>query len=167
VLRFVLSFVISLTVLGFVYSFVTARYENSLVPVMRLTATICGWIASLFAPEAFWWDRVVSTRGFTLEIIDECTGVLEIVIFTAAVISWATSVRKKLIGILIGVPIIYAFNIIRIVVLLFVGAQSQAAFDFFHLYFWQVTLILMISSVWIAWLLWVVNREKESVAVSP
>ena len=63
-------------------------------------------------------------------------------------------------------PAIYLFNILRIFVLLIVGSTSKRAFDFMHLYFWQATLILMIATVWVGWLMLVVYREKKPVAVS-
>ena len=105
-------------------------------------------------------------QGFAVEIIDECTGLLEIVIFMAAVLSFGTTIRKKALGLLLGIPAIYLFNVLRIIVLVLVGAYWPGAFDFMHTYFWQVTLILMIGSVWVGWLYLVVYREKNPVAVS-
>ena len=35
-------------------------------------------------------------------------------------------------------------------------------FDFMHLYFWQATLILMITSVWLLWIFQVVRREDPA-----
>ena len=165
-LKFVLSFVGSLAVLGTVYAWITARYHDSFGAFMEFTATISGGVASLFA-DITRSGRYLTCGGFSVEIIDECTGVLEMVIFLAAVVAFPTTWRKKLIGAALGVPLIYLFNVIRIIVLLFAGAYSNALFDFLHLYFWQGTLIIIIAAAWIGWLYFVVFREtKRTVAVS-
>ena len=56
---------------------------------------------------------------------------------------------------------IYVMNVARIVALLVVGRYSDYWFDFMHLYFWQVTMIVMIASAWMAWLWWVVRDETD------
>jgi exosortase H (IPTLxxWG-CTERM-specific) len=165
-LKFVLKFLVTLGVLGWVYSYLTARYHDSLLWFLDATASVCGFLLSLFTDAVHYSGKYVTYKGFSVEIIDECTGILEMVIYSAAVISFAAPLRKKLIGIAVGIPTIYLFNILRIFVLLIVGSMSKRAFDFMHLYFWQATLILMIATVWVGWLMLVVYREKKSVAVS-
>ena len=59
-------------------------------------------------------------------------------------------------------PILYAFNILRILVLLLVGRYQHDLFDFMHLYFWQATLILMITSVWLLWIFKVVRYGESN-----
>ncbi len=74
--------------------------------------------------------------------------------------------RHTLVGFALGMPLIYAMNLIRIAVLLVVGGYSQRWFDFMHLYFWQVTMIAMVAAAWLAWLWWVVRDETDPAAVS-
>jgi len=165
--RFVLSFMVSLLVLGSLYAFVTARYSDTSW-LLDSTAAVVGWATSLISDAVSYSGCFVTYDGFTVEIIDECTGLFEMVIYLAAVVSFSTSVKKKLIGVAMGIPAIYLFNVVRIFVLLLAGAHSQELFKFMHLYFWQVTLILMIGTVWVVWLYLVVYREtKRTVAVSP
>jgi exosortase H (IPTLxxWG-CTERM-specific) len=134
--------------------------------LMTSTAFICGNFLSVFTDNTGYDGVFVSFKGFPVEIIDECTGLFEMLIYIAAVISFSTTIRKKLIGIAIGIPAIYIFNVIRIIILLVVGAGSQKAFEFMHLYLWQVTLIIMIAAIWVGWLYLVVYREKRTVVVS-
>lgn len=165
--RFVVLFVIALAVLGFAYAHVTAKYHDNLEWLLRVTATATGWVAMAFSDNVSVYGTGLSYEGFSVEIIDECTGLLEMVIYLAAVVAFSTTIRKKFVGLVMGVPAIYIFNIIRIVVLLMAGAHSQKLFKFFHLYFWQATLIIMIGTVWVGWLYLVVFREKKRpVAVS-
>jgi archaeosortase B (VPXXXP-CTERM-specific) len=144
----------------------TASYHDSMVPMMQATAHIVGFVLSIFTNNVSYNGAHCIMQGFAVEIIDECTGLLEMVIFLAAVLSFGTTIRKKALGLLMGIPAIYLFNVLRIIVLVLVGAYWPGAFDFMHTYFWQVTLILMIGSVWVGWLYLVVYREKNPVAVS-
>ena len=165
--RFVLFFVLALVVLGGAYSFLTARYHDHLEWFLEFTAASSGALASLVSSHVEYEGRYIMYRGFSVEIIDECTGLLEMVIFLAAVLAFSTTWRNKLLGMVLGIPAIYLFNIARIEALLLSGASSKELFDFMHLYFWQATLIIMIATVWIAWLYLVVFREKKTtVAVS-
>ena len=68
---------------------------------------------------------------------------------------------------LIGINLIGTFNVIRIAVLMVVGKFYPEYFDFMHLYFWQATLILMITSVWLLWITQVVNRDWSRSAAGP
>lgn len=166
ILRFIITFVVSLAIVGALYAHVTATYHDQITWLMTLTATLSGFAVSLFSDSAYYSGKFCGFRGFSVQIIDECTGLLEMVIYLAAVLSFSTTIRKKLIGLALGIPAIYLFNVIRIIALLVVGSWSRPIFDFMHLYFWQATLILMIASVWIGWLVLVVYREKKPVAVS-
>jgi archaeosortase B (VPXXXP-CTERM-specific) len=130
------------------------------------TAQIEGFILSIFSSSAGASGKMVTFHHFPVKIIEECTGIYEILIFIAAVMAFPTSLKKKGIGLAFGVPLMYLFNIIRILVLIIVGSYYYSVFDFMHLYFWQVTLILMITSVWVLWILKVVRHEEEVVAAN-
>ncbi len=165
-LRFVLTFAALLVVLGGAYAWVSSTWHTQFLWLMESTATLSGVILSPFSDNVQWHGQICSFNHFQVRIIDECTGVFEMVIFAAAVLAYPTTRRKKLFGLLLGIPVIYLFNLLRIVVLVVVGSQSYRTFEFMHLYFWQVTLIIIIASIWIAWLLLVVHREKKPLAVS-
>jgi len=129
---------------------------------MAFTAEICGGILGVFYDDVTVTSRFMTFRGFSVEIIEECTGIFEMLIFLAALISYPAAWRSKLLGFLLGIPALYLFNVIRIVFLTVVGVYYRDLFDFMHLYFWQATLILMITTVWVLWILLVVSREKKS-----
>ena len=70
-----------------------------------------------------------------------------------------THLRDKGIGILLGLPILYALNVLRILVLLVAGSQFPESFEFMHIYFWQATLVLMVSAVWLLWIFTIVQND--------
>ncbi len=160
VTRFVILFLLMLLLVSIVFSQLFTRFHDNMTWLMRMTTSISGWVLCLFAADASYSGVLIHYRNFSLEIIDECTGLFEMLIFFAAVLSYPTGFRKKLTGFALGIPAIFVFNLIRIIFLMIAGAYSVRLFDFMHLYLWQATLIIMIASIWVGWLYLVVYRVK-------
>lgn len=117
--------------------------------------------AALFAPfsdAVSVHGDVVRYAGFSVRIIEECFGLLEMAIYAAAVLAFSAPWRARALGVVLGLPVIYAFNLLRIAMLLVVGRHAPAHFDFAHLYFWQATLILVITGLWLVWVRFAVPR---------
>ncbi|MFH1687317.1 MAG: hypothetical protein ABIE70_07315 [bacterium] len=96
--RFVVTFILCLAAGGAAYAYFSTNYHGILIWVMRLTTVITGSVASLFSSDVSHYDQICSFKGFDVQIIDECTGVLEMVIFAAAVVSYPTTWRNKGLG---------------------------------------------------------------------
>ena len=157
--RFVFLFLVYLGAIAYGYPKFRERYVWVLDAMAVWTAKIEYHLFSCFDLRVTTSKKIVAYNGFAIRIIEECTGVYEILIFAAAVLAFPTTWSKKVAGLGMGVPILYAFNVIRIAVLMLVGKHYPQHFDFMHLYFWQATLILMITSVWLLWITQVVNRD--------
>jgi archaeosortase B (VPXXXP-CTERM-specific) len=102
--------------------------------------------------------NLVTLDGFAVSIIIECVGLLEMLIYSACVLAFPAPIRARLIGVVVGCAAILVFNLLRIVTLLVVGRHWGDYFDFFHVYFWQATLIAMIVSVLYGWIKLFVHR---------
>jgi len=159
--RFVFLFLVYLGALAVFYPRLKVRYPAILDVMAWGTAQIEAAVMGLFSSLVSVDDKVVIFDGFAVKIIEECTGIYEILIFAAAVVAFPTSWARKGIGLALGAPLLYLFNVMRILVLILVGRFYPASFDFMHLYFWQATLILMITSVWLLWIVKVVQYEPN------
>lgn len=148
------------------YRFFAALILGSIaltVPTVReafepMTDLLSQWTAmieyaffSLFTPAISIANTNLTFKGFEVVIVEECTGIYEVFIYAAAVLAFPTSWLKKGIGLGAGIPFLYLINLLRIAVLLLVGHYQPDLFEFMHLYFWQVTLVVMILSVWLLW----------------
>jgi len=162
---FVATFLGVLLIGAVLYPHFSIAAAEPLRDFMAVTAHICAGILDTVSDDVSVDGRFLSYRGFSVEIIEECTGLFEMLIFLAALLSYPASWKAKGIGLILGLPALYLFNIVRIVFLTVVGVYQRTLFDFMHLYFWQGTLILMITSVWVLWILLVVGREKKSSAI--
>jgi exosortase H (IPTLxxWG-CTERM-specific) len=162
---FVVTFLVILIIGAIAYPYFSIAMAEELRGFMAVTADVCGGILAVFYDGVSVSDRYLSFKGFSVEIIEECTGIFEMLIFLAALISYPASRKSKVVGFLLGIPALYLFNVGRIVFLTVVGVYYRGSFDFMHLYFWQATLILMITTVWVLWILLVVSREEKSTAI--
>lgn len=163
--RFVLLFLVYLLIAASAYPPFTEHFPDIVYAMMTGTAEIECWILSWFTDQVTCNQNMVSFMGFPVKIIVECTGIYEILIFGAAVLAFPTSWSKRAIGMLLGFPLLYFFNVVRIIVLILVGKFWSEIFDFMHIYFWQATLILMITSVWLLWIFKVVRDDETDAPV--
>ncbi len=163
IIRFCAIFLGLLIVLTTTFPFLSDRFNPQLTWLMAVTAKVTGFSLKLLGMSVIVSGRVVSLNNFSMEVVGECTGLYEMLIFLAAMIAYPANYRKKLIGAGLGIPLLYVINIIRMIFIAIVGNWSPQTFDFMHLYFWQVAMILIIVSVWILWIEKVVHYERKAV----
>lgn len=102
VVRFVVLFLVLIVVVSVLFSQVFTRFHDQMLWLMEITATIVGSTLSVFSDHVEYSGVFVYYHGFSVEIIDECTGLFEMLLYIAAVLSFSTTWRKKLIGLLMG-----------------------------------------------------------------
>ncbi len=90
--------------------------------------------------------------NFSLIINEECTAVYASLIYISCVLAYPTSLKKRLIGIGFGIPIIQSINLARLVVLSLTGLYYPGIFEFVHAYVWQSIFIIFIIVIWLLWL---------------
>ena len=96
---------------------------------------------------------ITSTRnGFGIEIMAGCNGVEAMIVLLAAILAFPAPWKHRLIGIGVGIVAIQVLNLVRIVSLFYLGQWNQAAFEWAHLYLWQVLVMLDALLVWLVWL---------------
>lgn len=100
---------------------------------------------------------------FHFKVISECGAIEVMAIFLAAVLAFPTLWRKRLIGIAVGIPIMYGVNIFRLCCLAVIGALDHGGkwFEFAHMYVWQSVYIIFVVAVWLAWIEFVVRRKSK------
>ena len=160
--RFVLLFAVLLGTEVVVYPILTKKYFFVIEILNRGTAQLAYLVLTAFTEKAIINGNLVHMDGFAVRIIEECTGIFEVIIFVAAVLAFPTSWAKRMVGLAMGIPMLYVFNVVRILVLILVGRYQPDVFEFMHIYFWQATLILMITSVWLLWIFKVVRDDSET-----
>ena len=94
-------------------------------------------------------NSVKSPRA-QLDIVRGCDGSGVLFIVAAATLAFATSFKRKLVGVLLGTILVYVINQIRIVGLYFVVANKIEWFPFLHTYV-APTLIILLVCIYFSW----------------
>ena len=154
-LRFPLVMLAILGGLGLLLSTVGEPFYTALHTRLSLaTAVVVGHLMNPLGTTVQAGAHVIH-EGFAVQIVGECVGLYEIFIFSACVLAYPATWAQRARGLVLGSGLILVFNLLRIVALLLVGAHAPEWFDFFHLYFWQTTLVLLVGAAWLAWIRWV------------
>jgi archaeosortase B (VPXXXP-CTERM-specific) len=156
--RYPILMIFYLLIGGSAFTWAMGAYPDQIETIDRWTAIVVHQFVSLFTPLSTQREALVTLDGFSVAIIIECVGLLEMVIYSACVLAFPAPVRAKAWGIPLGCGAIFGFNVLRIATLLIVGRHWNQYFDFFHVYFWQATLIIMIVSVLYGWIKLFVHR---------
>ncbi len=156
--RYPILVLVYLVVVGSVFNASLASLQEFLQDLEKFTAQSVYVFVSFFTDLTTHRGRLVTLDGFAVSIIIECVGLLEMLIYSACVLAFPAPIRARAVGVVLGCLAIYVFNILRIVTLLIVGRHFADYFDFFHIYFWQATLIAMIVSVLYGWIRLFVHR---------
>lgn len=166
--RFAVTFLALLTGIGLCYPWLRLRYGSLLLHLQDATASLVYHLVALFSdeveisPEA----PTVVFGSFPTRIIEECTGLYQAMLLGAALLAFPTTWRKTLVGFALGIPLIYALNVLRLAMLLVIGHHFRDSFEFVHVYLWQGTTIIMLACVLYVWVRWVV-REDGAKGVPP
>lgn len=156
--RYPVLMIVYLIVGGSLFSLGLSEFPEAAETLDRWTAICVHKFMGLFSDLTTQREAIVTLDGFAVLVIIECVGLLEMVIYSACVLAFPAPLRAKLWGIPLGCAAIFSFNVLRIATLLVVGRHWNEYFDFFHIYFWQATLIAMIVSVLYGWIKLFVHR---------
>ena len=98
-------------------------------------------------------DSDGSQKNFRSSIVRECVGYISIFAIIGLILGYPfASFRKKMIGLMVGAPIIYFANVIRITTIM-MGVHDLGfwVFDLFHIFIWREGMILIALGVWFLW----------------
>lgn len=149
-IRYVMFFLSLCIAFYLVYYFLTI--QGSLSLLKNITAFILGAIFSFVGAHVVVNGAALSINGFGLEIIDECTAVFASIVYCSSVLAYPTTLRNKGLGVLLGVPSLYAINILRLSVLALIGIFQPNLFEFVHVYLWQASFIIFVVVLFLLWL---------------
>jgi len=136
-----------------------------LSPLAYYTARTTLGLLHMFGMEAARTATLIyHPDGFAYEIYYRCTGFLPVAILTASIFAYPGPSRFKFLGLAMGVPVLLALNLFRLVYLFYVGVYIPAAFDFAHSVLGESLLILATLGLWLAWIKW--NQSANKVLVS-
>ena len=95
---------------------------------------------------------ILTVNGFAMRIIGQCTAVDYIAILATAMLLYTRhSIRYRLLGLAIAVPVIVVVNACRLIISGMVGSFSRRAFHIVHDYLWVIGFALVVFAIWTFW----------------
>ena len=161
--RFAVVYLAYLAGGAMIYPTLRVRFPHVFDAAEAFTAEIVYRVMSAFTAEVeLAANDTVFFGPSPVKITDECSGVYEALLLGAALLAFPTAWYKTAIGFALGFPLIYALNIARIAALLVAERNFGSYFDLLHLYFWPVTMIVMVASTFFVWVLWAVRSDGRA-----
>ena len=99
-------------------------------------------------------NQIYHPDGFGYEIYYRCTGFLPAAFLTVAIMAYPRTLGRKTCGLALGVSVLMALNLTRLVHLFYVGVYNPTVFDVVHAIFWQGIFILVSVGLWLGWIKW-------------
>jgi len=128
-------------------------YWGYLEPVMTLTADITGACSNATGLTATVQGNDVVLASRILRIDPDCTGITLMIMYAALVLAYPLSTKRKLLGLVIGIPVIAAANLARLfAVAQLSGVLSDNVFFFVHDYLFKIVMIAVIIAAWAVYL---------------
>jgi len=142
--RFLITYIVLMAAFFFLTSFkpiVSIVNLNSFLT--QFVAAVSSRVLCLVHDKCSATGSVITLPGLSLDVGAACSGFDAVMMYSVAVLAYPADWRKKLIGILSGLVIIQAANLLRIVALSFIGVYLKSMFEFFHIYLFQGIMIAM------------------------
>lgn len=96
-------------------------------------------------------NYVSMSSGFSCLIVEGCTPISGILIYSAFVLTHPSTVKEKFYGFLIGIPSLTLANLLRLVVTFLISSVNSNFFQVVHLYFGQLMMTTSVIALCIYW----------------
>lgn len=121
-----------------------AALQSGLAQLVARLSSVTGVWAVAVGP-------LVLLSNRTLAIDLACTAIYIPAMYSALVLAYPVSLRTRLLGVAVGVPLIMAANVARLLATAHLAQAMPGAFDFVHGYLFQVGMILITVALWLGW----------------
>ena len=114
--------------------------------------TICADLINMLAPleQVLAQQNHLLSAKADLEIVRGCDGAGVLFLVVSAIVAFPSTGRRKLIGLLLGIGLIYLINLLRISALYFIIAYQPDWFLLVHTYL-APTLMIIVGCCYFAW----------------
>lgn len=116
--------------------------------MVAVCADLVNWLSPLEQVLAK-HNHLLSAKA-DLEIVRGCDGAGALFLVVSAVLVFPSGLKRKVLGLLFGIGLIYGINLLRICVLYFVIAYHPSWFQLIHTYV-APTLMVILGCFYFAW----------------
>ena len=150
-IKFVLTFCIGLTISFLLIQNKTVA-NNVIRPITVAETYVASKILTVIGfPNEQSGIQIAGKEGnyFRMEVLNNCNGVFESIVFLMAFIAIQIPWRRKIGWMLFGFFLFHTINEMRLVSLFIIGSKHPDVFMFFHETFWNYALVILTLGIFI------------------
>jgi exosortase/archaeosortase family protein len=129
-------------------------------PILDGTAQIAHALLDTVGVNSVLDGNLILMPERTLLVSRDCTAAYLLAVYTSLVMCYRASRRDKLRALTVGVPVLLAANMARIVGAGVVAKYSPASFEVMHDYVFVVALMFAVIALWLFWIRTVKSGES-------
>ena len=134
--------------------------EHVVVPFTAFLVRISTSILTMLGEPARSQGTLIASAAFTVDVKNGCNGVEAMLLLVAAVLAFPASLRERVLGTILGIGLLQAANLFRVVTLFWLGVHHREVFELFHAAIWQTLLILLSVAIFVVWSSRVAHRAR-------
>ncbi len=162
--RFRFTAVFTIACIG-LYACIQVLPSSFTQPLNEHTAWTLGLVLNALGIAVSTAKDTVSDSGLAFKVIPECTALFMIGLLLCFIAFYPASIRQKVKGLLMGIPVLYLSNLARLVATFIVTRYDRNLFEVVHVYLGQIFTIFMVLLTCIAWMKWVDKEGSKQDAV--
>jgi exosortase family protein XrtM len=115
--------------------------------------TICADLINLISPleQVLPQQNHLISANVDLEIVRGCDGAGVLFLMVSAILVFPSKLKRKVIGLILGIVLIYVLNLLRIGVLYFVIAYHPYWFQLIHVYLAPTLMVIVACAYFALW----------------
>ena len=158
-LKLFLSFIALCFGLNFMYFGLLSKVFDLRIIVANLVAktlhTFLRWNTSVDG-----LTILVNGEG-AINVINECTGIFSMSIFAAIVLAYDTTLRNKVVGLVVGVPVLFYLAILRLSLTTLLVVKYPTMLHLSHDYLFQIFLLIFVVVLFVLWHDTIIGKKKN------
>lgn len=130
----------------------TETFSKQFLPAyLSVVASVTSATLSVLGFATATSGTTVSSQAFAMNIAYGCDALEPTFLFAVVVLAFPAPWKKKLLGVLGGVALLYAINIIRLITLFLTGIYKREYFELMHIEVWQALFIILALALFVLW----------------
>jgi exosortase H (IPTLxxWG-CTERM-specific) len=129
---------------------------------LDVNARVSGIMLNALSHEVTVKGRSIASSRFSVDIRHGCDAIYPSALLLSAVLASPVSFRMKIPGMVAGVVLLMAMNLVRIVSLFYAGVYFPGVFQAMHLEIWPFIFILLALLFWLMWARWAAANKALS-----
>ena len=140
---------------------ITPRCERPVDALLTAYARLSNWALVLCGQDSHVVGTTITGPWATISVFRGCDAIDPILVLCAGILAYPSAWRNKLIGLLLGVPVLFTLNVVRILSLYIIRSKAPAWFEPMHLQIWPVVFVVLAGLLWLGWVRWSLQNERS------